>query len=119
MKKVFLQNHDKLLQLLSLRLSGWTFTSLAEFYHCDRSSLRYQCRKYQVFPVKTVYVRNSKEVFNVERILNTVIAEIRPEPAEIRPEPVVSKWIEIDGERINMGRSYSEYLNSPYNQLQF
>lgn len=97
-------NKDKLLEMLSLRKAGWTFVSLAELYNCDRTSLRYQCRKYQVFPQKTKFNFNPHllEVFDPKRIITQIIVEIHP--------PEKSDWIEINGEKINKGKSYSEYL---------
>jgi hypothetical protein len=93
---------DNLLEMLQLRQSGWTFTSLSERYNCDRTSLRYQCRKYQIFPNKTIFKRNSNEVFDPKRIAGEIIVVVYPQPQ--------SNWIEINGERINTGRDYADYL---------
>lgn len=107
--KIF-KDSNKLLEMLMLRKTGFSFNFLAYFYKCDRTSLRYQCRKYQVFPSKKKYIRNDKssDIFNPNRIANMIIMEIAPEK--------VSNWIVIDGERINTGKNYSDYLksNSPY-----
>ena len=102
------QDLDKLLEMLSLRRDGWTFVFLAELFDCDRTSLRYQCRKYQIFPIKKVFTKNSKEVFNPKRISHNILIEINP----IEP----SQWVDVDGERVNTGKSYSDYLKtiSPY-----
>lgn len=104
----FVQDKNKLIEMLILRRAGWTFVALAHRYHCDRSSLRYHCRKYQVFPIKTEFIRNSREVFNPQRIAIHIIADIAPF--------LIKNWEIIDGERINTGKSYAEYLkaNSPY-----
>lgn len=107
--KVF-KDTDKLLEMLMFRKTGFSFNFLADYYNCDRTSLRYQCRKYQIFPVKKVQMRNDKspDIFNPRRIATTVIVQIAPEK--------VSNWTVIDGERINTGKSYADYLkaNSPY-----
>lgn len=97
-----------LLEILNLRRQGWSFVSLAELYDCDRTSLRYQCRKYQVFPKKTMFIKNSNEVFNFKRIVHQVVAELYPQE--------VSNWIIVDGEKVNKGKSYADYLASvsPY-----
>lgn len=99
---------DILLEILSLRLAGWTFTAIATLYNCDRTSLRYHFRKYQIFPVKKVFVKNSNEVFDPQRIASTVIVELFPTNT--------STWTVIDGEKINTGKTYAEYLAelSPY-----
>lgn len=96
------KDHTKLIEMLGLRRIGWTFMSLSELYNCDRTSLRYQCRKYKVFPQKTIFIKNSNEVFDPRRILSNVIVEFFPKES--------SRWIIIDGERINAGKSYKEYL---------
>lgn len=99
---------NKLLEMLFLRRVGWTFVSLAELYNCDRTSLRYQCRKYQVFPHKTIYIKNSNEVFDPKRIATQIIIEMYPQE--------ISNWTIVDGEKINIGMSYADYLKrlSPY-----
>lgn len=113
MKKAYTfisKNPATLLEILELRRLGLSLNFLAEIYNCDRTSLRYQCRKYQVFPTKTVFVRNdkSKEIFNPKRIASQVIIEIAPHR--------LSHWVTVDGERINTGKSYADYLKSvsPY-----
>lgn len=102
------KDFNKLLEMLSLRRAGWTFVALADLYNCDRTSLRYQCRKYQVFPDKKIYIKNSKEVFDPRRISHYIIVELYPKK--------VSNWKVIDGEKINTGKSYADYLASlsPY-----
>lgn len=98
----------KLLEMLLLREAGFSFNFLADFYGCDRTSLRYQCRKYKVFPNKTIFISNSKEVFNPQKIATHIIVQIFPQGK--------SNWTVIDGERVNMGKNYADYLKtvSPY-----
>lgn len=102
------KDRNKLLEMLSLRRQGWTFVSLSELYNCDRTSLRYQCRKYQIFPDKTKFIKNSNEVFSPDKILTSVIITLYPREKK--------NWTIIDGERVNLGKSYAEYLQeiSPY-----
>jgi hypothetical protein len=99
-----------LLEILDLRRAGLSLDFLAELYNCDRTSLRYQCRKYQIFPMKTVFIRNDKspEIFNPKRIASRVLIAVAP--------PKASNWTIVDGERINTGKSYADYLKdvSPY-----
>lgn len=105
------KDSNKLLEMLMLRRQGWTFYALAELYNCDRTSLRYQCRKYQIFPIKTIQIRNdkSKEIFDPRRIVTQIIIEIQPLEQE-------KQWIIIGDEKINTGKSYADYLKniSPY-----
>lgn len=103
---------NQLLEILSLRRAGISLDFLAELYNCDRTSLRYQCRKYQIFPTKTVFIRNDKspEIFNPQRIAHQIIITIAPS------QP--SQWTIINGERVNTGKSYADYLKvSPYKRL--
>lgn len=96
-----------LFEILNLRLAGWTFVAISELYNCDRTSLRYQCRKYQIFPLKKIYIKNSNEVFDPKRISSFILSQIYPQP--------VSHWTIIEGEKINVGKSYAEYVAfSPY-----
>ena len=95
---------SKLLEMLLLRKQGWTFVALADLYNCDRTSLRYQCRKYQIFPIKKEFKSNSNEVFNPKRISTHILVEIFPKK--------VSNWTTVDGERVNLGKSYADYLKT-------
>lgn len=102
------KDRNILLEMLSLRKSGWTFVSLAELFNCDRTSIRYQCRKYQIFPEKTIFIKNSNQVFDPKRIVTQILIELDPQETSI--------WSIIDGERVNTGKSYADYLKSvsPY-----
>lgn len=113
MKKAYTfisKNPQQLLEILELRRQGFSLDFLAELHNYDRTSLRYQCRKYQVFPTKTIFIKNSPEIFNPPRIAHQIIIELNP----IQP----SKWVIIDGEKINRGKSYADYL-SPYKKQAF
>ena len=107
MRKVYnfvSKDPSKLLEILALRRQGFSLEFLAELYNCDRTSLRYQCRKYQIFPNKTVFIKNSNEIFDPRRIASQITIEINP--------PAVSHWTMIDGEKVNLGKSYKDYLAS-------
>ena len=102
------KDHHKLVEMLALRRMGWTFVSLANLYSCDRTSLRYQCRKYQIFPEKTKFIKN-QEIYSPDKISSAIIISLYPKKK--------SNWTMIDGERINLGKSYADYLKqsiSPY-----
>lgn len=108
------KNPEKLIEMLMLRRLGFSTYFLANLYGCDRETLRYHCRKYQIFPQKTKFISNSPDIFNPKRIATQVIIKIIPE--------TVSNWVSLDGERVNIGKSYADYLkaeklkrNSPYN----
>ena len=95
------KDSEKLLEVLYLRRAGWALESLSEMYNIRRQSLRYQCRKYQIFPIKTNYIKNSNDIFNPKRVIAQIILQIKP---------VTTQWLVVDGERINQGKSYKDYL---------
>ncbi len=107
-KNIFFKHPDKFLEMLELRKNGFSFSFLAFTYNCDRTTIRHWCRKYQIFPPKTKFIRNSDEVFNPGRIATHVVTKIAPQK--------VSNWVIVDGEKINTGKSYADYLKtiSPY-----
>lgn len=104
------RDFETLLEIMELRRMGFSLDFLADLYNCDRTSLRYQCRKYQIFPIKTVFIRNdkSKEIYNPKRIAQEIIIKVKPEDEQ--------QWTIIGGERVNLGKSYADYLKSvsPY-----
>lgn len=107
------KNPTILVEILELRHAGFSFKFIADIYNCDRTSLRYHCRKYQIFPIKTVFIRNDKssEIFNPERIVSNILITFTPSKE--------SKWFLVDGERINAGKNYKDYIRelSPYKHL--
>lgn len=89
-KKIFL-NKRILVEMLEKRASGWSISALSMHYHCDKSSIRYQIHKYSVNPL-------DKEIYAIDRIIMQTFPKI------------VGNWKEVNGERINLGKSYKEYL---------
>lgn len=81
--------------MLSLRTSGWSFTSIAALFACDRKSVEKQCKKYGAKP--------NNEVYTIERINKSAIKPL-----------LEDKWIERNGERINKGMNYADYLKKQY-----
>lgn len=76
--------NDAVLQaMLQMRNYGWSLKELAFVFHCDHTSIRKACLR------------------------NNVAAEV-----PILPRPIIQfKYIVVlDGERINGGKSYREYL---------
>lgn len=91
-RKIFL-NKPLLYEMLNLRLSGWALTSLAFYYGCDFTSIKYQCIKYQVEPIEDVYT--------IERMIRQIIPKSLPLSYKI-----------VNGEKINLGKSYKEYCKT-------
>jgi len=82
------KNPIVLREMLTLRLQGWPLRLLAEKYEVDHSSIRRACLR------------------------NGLPAEIN-----ILPEPIISfrrVIVDYNGERINRGRTYKEYLAMPH-----
>ncbi len=91
-KKLFIQFSSHT-QLLNLRLAGLSVNVLARLYKCDRSTVRYNVAGIE--PVMNV------PVFGVAR---KIIQQFPLFPHERR------LYKEVDGYRINSGKSYKEYL---------
>jgi hypothetical protein len=91
--KIFYRNPSKLYLLVNLRQAGWSTYSLAELFNVNRASIIFQLKKYQVVPVVPV--------LPTQRIVRQVMVDILP------PK---KNYIEIAGERINLGHDYADYL---------
>src|SRR5260221_11247967 len=91
-KKTFIQK-NKLYAMLNLRLNGLAMSSLALLFGVDRSSIAYQCEKYQIGP-------QDDSIYTIERIISQII-----------PKQNIQYKI-VNGEKINLGKSYKDYLIS-------
>ena len=69
----------KLYEMVNLRLAGFSYNLLANYYDCDRTSLSYICDRYQVKP---------ETVYNLKGIVSKFL-----------PKPEPPKWKYINGER--------------------
>lgn len=92
-KKIFVRDKDLLSQMLALRYYGYALTSLANMFGCDRTSISHHCKMFHIRPVEQVYT--------IERIVSQIIPKEQPTTYKI-----------VNGERINLGKSYAEYLSS-------
>ena len=90
--KLFLDK-QKLYQMLNLRRNGLTITTLAIMFDCDHTSIQAQCDKYGIHPID--------EVYGIERIIAQVIPFYQSQ----------LRFRLVCGEKINIGRSYKEYLS--------
>ena len=91
-KKIF-KEKKLLYECVNLRLNGWSYTSLASYFNCDRDSIEKQCKKYDIEPASTV--------FTIERIISQVI-----------PPREESRWLDLGDHRICRGRDYKDYPHS-------
>lgn len=90
--KIF-ADRQKLFQMVNLRRIGWAETSLGMLFGCDRSSIKEQCQKYKINPLRNIYT--------IERIASKAMPFERNK----------TDWRMIGGEKICLGRSYSDYLH--------
>lgn len=90
-KKIFLDK-PTLYRMLNLRKTGLTVTTLAFMFNCDYSSIRAQCDKYGIVP--------HDEIYGIERIIAQIIPLYLQE----------TRYKVVNGEKINLGRSYAEYM---------
>lgn len=82
-KKGVFREPNVLVTMLFLRKSGWALKDLAYLFGCEHSSVRRMCSKYGVFPTQL----RSQPTVRFTRVL-----------------------LDLDGDRINPGKSYAEYL---------
>jgi len=95
-QKTTFSNKNTLEEMVQLRRHGVAISSLAIIYGVDNSTIRWHLRRY--------YITNPNEVYSIERIV-----------AKLLPSNSQPQWKVINGERINLGKSYKEYLGlSPY-----
>ena len=89
-RKLFI---DKALlsRMLNLRRNGYSIQTLAIMFNCHFTSIDFECQKYHIEPLT--------EVIGLERLISDVIAQV----------PAPSYKI-INGEKINLGKSYKEYV---------
>lgn len=103
-KQIF-HDKNKLYLLLNFRIQGYSLGSLSEIFHCDKNTIKKQCLKYSIYPIgydSTKLSQSKKNAFSTSHIVSLALSK----PREKR------LWAVIDGEKINLGRSYKEYLNS-------
>lgn len=90
--KIFLDKR-KLYVMVSLRLNGWSSSSLASLYGCHRSSIDSQLKKYHLDTIEGTFYLDGALAFVLS---NLVTAE--------------PKWDVVDGEVITRGKTYKEYV---------
>lgn len=93
---------NKLYEMLNLRFDGFSNRSLAYMYGCTVSSIREQCKKWNVKPKNNLY--------SIFKVKNSILNNF----------PLNSKekveYMEIGGEKICKGKSYKEYLEDYRNK---
>ncbi len=80
--------------LLNLRRVGWSYNSLSSFFGISSKGIRYQCEKYGIFA----------DEYGIS------IPAVDATQAK-------SRWIYLDGEKINKGKSYADYLKDSGNRF--
>lgn len=100
-RRRFQTHPDLLVQMLSLRLSGWSLRSLTDLYQVDRTTIRHWTIKYDIKPV-------------VSEVPYRLLPEVTVDYV-VAPKPKVNGFkyqhiFDEDEERINPGKSYKEYV---------
>lgn len=90
-KKRFLDK-NRLEDMFKLRRRGLSVYSLASIFSCDVSTIRYHLRKY--------CIDHPDEIYPIQRLVAKGL------PAQIDDD----KYKIVNGERINKGKTYKEYL---------
>lgn len=86
-------NPTELLRMLEMRRGGMTYTAIATYYGNDHTTIVYHCKKHNVYPNCPVVRISTKKL---------------PPVMIQKSEPKYALLIE---EKINVGKSYKEYLN--------
>lgn len=87
--------------MLNLRLQGFSMDSLSLVFGCDKKAIRYQLKKYGTIPWEPVVNPFDANKKLMEDKLKGKIEED-------------SRWKIVDGEKINRGKSYAEYLHDSF-----
>lgn len=93
-KKTTFKDKNKLNKLINLRIFGFSEVSLALLteFNVDRTALIYHFKKYGI--------GRPQDTYDIPRMVSKMI-----------PPSFKDVWVEIDGERVNTGRTYKEYLS--------
>ena len=94
-QKIF-RDKKVLQEMLDLVQDGFSISSIARKFQIDHKSVRYQITKSQMPPVKATKKLNSPP----QRI-----------PKDLKNTDLKDFYVE-NGERINVGKSYQEYLDA-------
>ena len=105
-EKKFNRDPDMLMEMLELRKDGWSLTALGQKYGVDHTSVLYQCRKFNVAKSATqqINITQVREMLGVGRL--TIDRRLANGFGE-----TYNKWYVMpDGERINRGKTYAQYM---------
>ncbi len=83
--------------MTNLRRQGFSVNYLSSVFHCDKKAIRHQLKKYGVQRWEPVVSPYEGTKLCIKEGLKNLLAE-------------ENKWEIKDGERVNKGRSYAEYL---------
>ena len=102
-KRIF-SDENNITLLRHYREGGFTsYSSIAKLLHCDQTSVHAACKRLGI---------KSRIPFT-SRDLGKIISEVLSDPilsSKLKPTSSVKIICTMDGEKINRGRSYREYL---------
>ncbi len=99
-----------ILEMLQLRIQGWSTISLGAKYNRDHTTILYHCKKYGIEPGKLPIA----EIPNIKFTID--------EPEEFTPKtpPKIYKYAHLFfNEKINEGKSYREYIDEVSNKPEY
>lgn len=100
-KRRFQTHPDLLVQMLSLRLSGWSLRSLTDLYGVDRTTIRHWVVKYDIKP---------KVAEIPYRMLPSVTVNYTYTPIVKQPPAYKYQHLFDEHDTVNPGKSYKEYI---------
>lgn len=77
-KPFVFKDANKLYEMAMLRRAGWAISNLSELFNCDRTSLRFQCRKYVIIPIPDVQFEMKRVVRNTLASMPEFLVQNRP-----------------------------------------
>lgn len=98
-KSIFKLQRDRenLYLLVNFRIAGFGINLLATLFHCDKGTIRYECRKYDMG-------YHEHPIYSMREVVATMKNETIPRSTR--------EWVVEDGERINRGHSYADYIKN-------
>jgi len=115
-KKLFLEDEEKLQEMLKLRKSGWSYHTLAKKYGCDHSSIIYQCQKNGVFNnnIQTTRIVSEVKKKEIKNNFPDWTEEQKNEAIRMRTEGIVVRIIaEKIGKTIHQVNRFFSRINLP------
>lgn len=83
--------------ILNLRWEGISERNISDLFGIDRTTVRYYCKKHGIVAYRSLNLSTPHGRPSLHSLISEMLKKER-------------KWVIIDGEKINRGKSYKEYL---------